>query len=274
MYHPVQLTSFSLMHLEYFLEDLSDEDARERLTKRDGTRMNAIPAGWRAAAGSLVCHWQERCRHVRPHALAQFSFTQLERFINGDSTYAGGNIHPLSDNDARKRLLKGDGSEMNAASWLIGHMSWQWARLATRAVYARDLPHLDRQFGQLPESDDEPLADLRRRVYRYRTGTEIPPDPPSLDEVRELLREAREATAWLATADDALLASTVNARDAAPTIAREPIGKNVMRAVLHTFTHGGELLAIRQMLGHPEIAFMDMAKLSWPGESELNGDSD
>jgi hypothetical protein len=44
MYHPVQLISFSLMHLEYFLEDLSDDDARERLTKRDGTRMNATNA--------------------------------------------------------------------------------------------------------------------------------------------------------------------------------------------------------------------------------------
>ena len=117
------------------------------------------------------------------------------------------------------------------------------------------------------------MADLRRRVYRYRTGTEIPPDPPSLDEVRELLREAARRRPG-SQRTRPLLASTVNARDAAPTIAREPTRKNVMRAVLHTFTHGGELLAIRQMLGHPEIAFMDMAKLSWPGESELNGDSD
>ena len=201
------------------------------------------------------------------NALAQFAFTELERFVDGDSTYAGGGVHALSDGDARRRLCKADGGEMNAASWLIGHMAWQWARLATRAVYARDFPHLDRQFGHLPSSNDEPFADLRRLVYRYRTGTEIPPDPPSLDGVRELLRQSREATSWLATADDALLASTVNARDAARTIAREPIGKNVMRAVLHTFTHGGELLAIRQMLGHPEIAFMDMAKLPWPGES-------
>ena len=196
--------------------------------------------------------------------LAQFAFSECERFLDGDSTYARGGVHPLSDQDARKRLLKADGSEMNAVSWLVGHMAWQWVRLATRAIYARDYPELDKTFAQLPSSDDEPLAELRRRVYRYRTGTEIPPDPPAIDEARALLREAREATDWLARADTTLLGSTVNAKDASPTITNEPIGKNVVRAVLHTFTHGGEVLAIRQMLGHSEIAFMNMAELNWP----------
>jgi hypothetical protein len=200
------------------------------------------------------------------NALAQFAFSECERFLDGDASYFGGGVYPLSDADARVRLKKADGSEMNAISWLAGHMAWQWVRLATRAAYARDYPKLDRKYGQLPESDDEPFADLRRRVYRYRTGTEVPADPPPIDETRQLLREAREATAWLATADEALLASTVNAADASRTIAIEPIGKNVVRAVLHTFTHSGEVLAIRQMLGHPEIGFMKMADLPWPGE--------
>lgn len=33
-----------------------------------------------------------------------------------------------------------------------------------------------------------------------------------------------------------------------------------MRAVLHTWCHGGEINAIRQMLGHPEIPFVMFMK--------------
>jgi hypothetical protein len=125
---------------------------------------------------------------------------------------------------------------------------------------------MDRKFGHLPESEGEPLADLRRRVYRFRTGTEIAPDPPSIKEARQLLDEARTASDWLASADAALLASTVNAKDAFARIAGEPLGKNVVRNVLHTFTHSGEVLAVRQILGHSEVPFLQMKDLPWPGE--------
>jgi hypothetical protein len=205
------------------------------------------------------------------NALAEFAFSECERFLDGGPLSPQGVAQPLTDEDARARLRKADGTEMNAISWLVGHMSWQWVRLATRAIYARDLPELDGRFGQLPESDSDPLADLRRRVYRYRTGTQIPPDPPSILEAYELLHESRLATTgWLSSAGPQLLASTIGPGDASPSIAREPIGKNVMRNVLHTFTHSGEILAVRQMLGHPEIGFMKMDDLFWPGEPRLD----
>lgn len=38
MYHPIQLASFALMHLEYFLEGLTDEEARVASARRMGQK--------------------------------------------------------------------------------------------------------------------------------------------------------------------------------------------------------------------------------------------
>ena len=57
---------------------------------------------------------------------------------------------------------------------------------------------------------------------------------------------------WLPGATDELLSSK---RDFGPQ-ASENLGTQLMRAVLHTWFHIGEINATRQMLGHPEIQFV------------------
>src|SRR5690606_31805350 len=164
MYHPVQLTSFSLMHLEYFLEDLSDEDARERLPKRDGTRMNAI-------------------------------------------------------------------------SWIVCHVAGQWLGSALRAA----------------ESTDDHLQELMDRRTRYLAAFE---DPPSLDEARAFLHDVREACRWVEQADDAYLGSLGREGFRNRLHPSETAGTGLLRAVFHNWCHMGEINAIRQVQGHREIEFV------------------
>lgn len=48
----------------------------------------------------------------RPIEIARFALSEFERGLDG-----------LSDEDARKRLTKADGSEMNAISWTVCHIA-------------------------------------------------------------------------------------------------------------------------------------------------------
>jgi hypothetical protein len=47
--------------------------------------------------------------------------------------------------------------------------------------------------------------------------------------------------------------------------AAESVGTYLMRTVLHTWFHAGEVNAIRQMLGHPKIPFVGpmIGNLEW-----------
>ena len=88
-------------------------------------------------------------------------------------------------------------------------------------------------------------------------GTEphapLPPQdgtPPDYGEALELLRTATDDLGWVrATSDERM--STRYAR-----LGNESVGTFLMRAVLHTWFHTGEINAIRQLLGHPEIRFV------------------
>lgn len=156
----------------------------------------------------------------QPVDLARFAFFEFERGLDD-----------LSDEEARTRLTKADGSQMNAISWIVAHVARQWFMLAERAVV------------QPRSSDLEP----------FRTGSDDP-TPPPLALVRKALHDAKAANAWIAGADDALM-STVREGITART-ADESVGTYLMRDVLHTWFHTGEINAIRQILGHPEIAFV------------------
>ncbi len=57
---------------------------------------------------------------------------------------------------------------------------------------------------------------------------------------------------WLPDATDELLSSK---RDFGPQ-ASENLGTQLMRTVLHTWFHIGEINAMRQMRGHDEIRFV------------------
>ncbi len=159
----------------------------------------------------------------QPLELARFALSEFERGLDG-----------LTDEEARTRLTKADGTQMNAIAWTVGHISGHWLNRPG---------HLDR--------------------YDYESSDAT---PPSLDEALKLIREAKDATdRWLPSADDALLST----KPGGP--GEESVGTGVMRAVLHTWFHTGEINAVRQMLGHPPIDFVGemLGNLEWRSEGEV-----
>ena len=128
---------------------------------------------------------------------------------------------------------------MNAISWIVGHVNTHWLF----------------EYGLMTE-DPMPTVD------RFYMGEGADLTPPPLADVRETLTQATALTeGWLLNADDALLSSK---RDFGP-LSDENLGTQLMRAVLHTWFHTGEINAVRQMLGHAEIPFVGqmMGNLEW-----------
>jgi hypothetical protein len=77
-----------------------------------------------------------------------------------------------------------------------------------------------------------------------------------------MLDDARAATDWTSTANDVILSTT---RHDSPTSRHGNVGTALMRAVLHTSFHTGEINSVRQILEHPEIPFVGsmVDKLKW-----------
>ncbi len=163
----------------------------------------------------------------QPAELARFALSDFERGLEG-----------LTDEEARTRVAKADGTQMNAISWTVGHIAWHWLSVA---AYARQK--------QRP-SGLEPFA----------TGPNADPSPPPLSDVLKLLDDAKASIEWIASADDVLMST-------ARREGFESVGTALMRAVLHTWFHTGEINAIRQTLGHAEIRFVGplLGNLEWGG---------
>ena len=153
-----------------------------------------------------------------PIEIARFALSEFERGLVG-----------LTDEEARTRLKKADDTLMNAITWVIGHVARHWLGLEAYAKQ-RQIAGSLQQFGRGPSVD---------------------PTLPPLTDVLQLLQDVEASIDWIASAGDALL-STIR-EDPAPG---DNIGTRLMRACLHTWFHIGEINAIRQMLGHPEIAFV------------------
>ncbi|MEZ4554524.1 MAG: DinB family protein [Dehalococcoidia bacterium] len=131
-------------------------------------------------------------------------------------------LEGLTAADAVWRAPKSDGSQMNAISWTVQHVGAHWHAVACR-------------LQGLPPRADRPPAD----------GT-----PPSFEVAMAILRAA---------ADDLVEAVERHThghgevgREGAP----ETASQAVARAVFHTWFHAGEINAVRQLLGHPEIRFI------------------
>ena len=149
--------------------------------------------------------------------LARFALSEFERGLEG-----------LSDEEARQRLTKADGTEMNAISWTVCHIAGHWLNRPAR-------------------------------LTRYASGSKNP-EPPPLEEALALLAEAKGFTeTWLADAKADFLASKPDG------LGGESVGTGVMRAILHTWFHTGEINAIRQMQGHEAIGFVGpmLGNLEW-----------
>ena len=165
----------------------------------------------------------------QPIELARFALSEFERGLEG-----------LTDEEARTRTAKADGTQMNAVSWTVGHIAGHWLSIAAYATGEERPAHL-RQFAS--RSTD--------------------PTPPPLDDALMWLEDAKAASGWMADADDELLSS--NRGLDRPGI--ETVGTALMRVILHTWFHTGEINAIRQMLGHGEIGFVGqmVGNLEWGG---------
>ena len=134
-------------------------------------------------------------------------------------------LQGLKDADARKRLLP-----MNCISWNIGHLAWQEQRYFL--FYAQ---------GQLP---------LPKVNELFAYGA--PASTPALDEMWAAWNTITQAAdPWLdALTIDGLQQHVV--RDGKPT--EYIFGSLLQRMIYHYWYHTGENMAIRQMLGHADLA--------------------
>ncbi len=96
----------------------------------------------------------------------------------------------------------------------------------------------------------------------FGPGADATPLP--LTDALKMMADAKRSIDWLGSADDPLLASSPPGH----FLSRESVGTNVMRVILHTWFHTGEINAVRQLLGHAEIRFVGklIGNLEWRSE--------
>ncbi len=133
-------------------------------------------------------------------------------------------LEGVSDADARKRVLP-----MNCISWNVGHLAWQEQRYFL--FYAQ---------GQL-------LLPEINQLFAYRA----PASTPALDEMLAAWSTITQAVdPWLdAVTSEKLLEHVI--RDGKPSA--YIFGSLLQRMIYHYWYHTGENMAIRQMLGHPNL---------------------
>jgi uncharacterized damage-inducible protein DinB len=152
-----------------------------------------------------------------PHPLIiqlRFTRSEFQRALEG-----------ISDADASRRLLP-----MNCISWNIGHMAWQEQRYwLTRMQGQTPLPQLNELVGYGQPACTPPLSNMWEA---WHTITQIV--DPFLDTLTtEQLQEIRYS-------------------DGGQT--DYTAGALLQRVIYHYWYHTGENMAIRQMLGHIDLA--------------------
>jgi DinB superfamily len=128
-------------------------------------------------------------------------------------------LRGVGEADGQRRL-----EPMNSIGWIVGHLAWQEQRyFLTRARHVTLVPLLDEV-----------------------AANGGPPTTPSLARMREAWRlVTKEADDWLGSLPlDAL------AEPLPPPGPRRSLGDAVQRVTYHYWFHIGEILAIRQLLGH------------------------
>jgi uncharacterized damage-inducible protein DinB len=126
------------------------------------------------------------------------------------------------DADAERRLLP-----MNSISWIVGHLAWQeQGHWLTRAQGLTPVPILDEVVPRGGPATTPPLRQMRSARRRVMAAAD-----PWLDAL---------------TADDMLTALPPPGR-------ARTIGDALQRVIYHQWFHAGEILAIRQLLGHRQL---------------------
>ncbi len=133
-------------------------------------------------------------------------------------------LRGLSEEDAVKRLLP-----MNCISWNVGHLAWQEQRYF---LY----------FGQ----GLMPYPEVQE-AFAYGVSAST----PSLREVLNYWRKiTKAADPWLEHLTSEKLLEQVM-KDGKPL--QRIFGNLLQRTIYHYWYHTGENVAIRQMLGHPNL---------------------
>lgn len=160
------------------------------------------------------------------HTLVQMLYLSRKEFER--------NLVGLTDEDARKRI-----EPMNCISWIIAHVAWQ------HRAYFVDWP-----AGR--------LADPRYKAYRYGS----PASQPPLEEAMALWQDAcKSSEAWL----EATTSQSLQETGAIYIPLKESWGTLLVRCILHTWFHLGEINSIRQILGHQPPQFVDMHNWAYDG---------
>lgn len=133
-------------------------------------------------------------------------------------------LRGLDDADARIRF-----DPMNSISWIVGHMAWHEQLYWIRFARGKDIvPQLDKLVG---------------------TGR-----PPSAPPLNEMLSAWRQITSAADPHLDTLTTETLQTHyQWKGREVRESIGTMLLRVTHHYWFHTGEVLAIRQLLGHTEL---------------------
>lgn len=146
--------------------------------------------------------------------------TQL-RFARGEWRRA---LRDISDTDARIRF-----EPMNCVSWMVGHLAWHehlyWLRFAQGQNIA---PHLSGLVGTGKPASSPPLSDM-------------------WSDWRKITAASDE---FLNTLTGAMMLERLEYKGRP---VRETTGTMFQRLIYHYWFHIGEAMAIRQMLGHPEL---------------------
>lgn len=129
----------------------------------------------------------------------------------------------VSDEDARQRLLP-----MNSIGWIVGHLAWQEQRYWLTILQGRTaVPGLTELVGYGRPATTPPLAEM---LDAWRTITQSA--DAFLDAITTTrLQEEIAIRGWMTTT----------------------IGSLLLRVIYHYWYHIGEIMAIRQQLGHPNL---------------------
>lgn len=144
----------------------------------------------------------------------RFTRSEFQRALEG-----------LTDADARQRLMP-----MNCISWNVGHLAWQEQRYWLFRLQGQILlPELNEKFCYGCPAHTPPLAEMWAAWQTVVTAAD-----PFLDTL---------------TTEDLLLPHP---------LAEDPdysftAGNLMQRVIYHYWYHTGESLAVRQMLGHPNL---------------------
>jgi hypothetical protein len=132
-------------------------------------------------------------------------------------------LRGVSEEDGYRRL-----EPMNSIGWIVGHLAWQeQAYFLTRAQGTTPLPTLEKD-----------------------AASGGPASTPSLDEMRAAWKQVTALVdPWL----DGLTTADMLGELPRPPGFRRTVGDAIRRVTYHYWFHIGEIMAIRQLLGHRRL---------------------